>query len=74
MTDDHFVHQDTMERLLDGTSASEFKRRNLAIVIGEVDKEVMPSNTTVELKLMIAMRAAGMFTGAVVQLYQPTDE
>jgi hypothetical protein len=35
-----------MERLLDGTSASEFKRRNLAIVIGEVDKEVRPFNKT----------------------------
>jgi hypothetical protein len=40
VSDGVFVHQDTMKRIQDGHFAERFKSSNMAMIIGEVEKEV----------------------------------
>lgn len=40
VSDNHFIHKETMQRILDGRMAREFKKRDLSMILGEVEAEV----------------------------------
>lgn len=75
VTDDHFVHRDTMKRLLDGTLARQFKERDLSIIIGEVDKEVSGRGVgdASGLDEMLTVYPCTL-PGTTLQLHQPTRQ